>query len=86
MLAGEISTILLLANESTTFSETEEDAAPMTTEGLLGDQRLGRGRRDGHVGGVTGVLDVVASVHASLPAALISETARPTPEISGGPR
>ena len=35
MLAGEISTILLPAKVSTTFSETDEEAAPMTTDGLL---------------------------------------------------
>ncbi len=35
MLAGEISTILLSANVSTTFSETLDEAAPITTDGLL---------------------------------------------------
>ena len=34
MLAGETSTILLSAKVSTTFSETLDEAAPMTTDGL----------------------------------------------------
>ncbi len=87
MLAGEISMILLSAKVSTTFSETLDDAAPMTTDGLLSTSVPAEA--------VETVMSVEspeswmswqAGAPLTPPAALMSETARPTPAISGGPR
>ena len=87
MLAGEISTILLSAKVSTTFSETLDDAAPMTTEGLLATSVPAVAvETDMSVESPESWMSWQALVPSTPPAALMSETARPTPAISGGPR
>src|SRR6478609_9164342 len=85
VLAGEISTILLSAKVSTTLRETDDDAAPMTTDGLLATRVWAEAElTDMSVESPESWMSWQAVM--SVPAALISDTARPTPEISGGPR
>ena len=85
MLAGEISTILLSAKVSTTFSETLDDAAPMTTDGLLATSVPADAvETDMSVESPESWMSWQAVAPLTPPAALMSETARPTPEISGG--
>ena len=68
---------------STTFSETDDDAAPMTTDGLLATRVWAEAElTDMSVESPESWMSWQAVM--SVPAALISETARPTPEISGG--
>ena len=87
MLAGEISTILLSAKVSTTFSETDDEAAPMTTDGLLATRVPAEAVETAmSVESPESWMSWQASEPFTPPAALMSETARPTPAISGGPR
>ena len=87
MLAGETSTILLSAKASTTFSDTDEEAAPMTTEGLAATSVWPEAElTDMSVESPESWMLWQALTPFTPPAALMSETARPTPAISGGPR
>ena len=87
MLAGETSVILLSAKVSTTLSETLEDAAPMTTDGLLATRVPAEAvETDMSVESPESRTLWQAWAPLTPPAALMSLTARPTPAISGGPR
>jgi hypothetical protein len=87
VLAGETSTILLSANVSTTLSETLDEAAPITTDGLPATSVPAEDvETDMSVESPESWTSWQASAPSTPPAALMSETARPTPATSGGPR
>ena len=87
MLAGETSTILLSAKVSTTLSETLDEAAPMTTDGLPATSVPAEAvETDMSVESPESWTSWQALAPSTPPAALMSETARPTPATSGGPR
>ncbi len=87
MLAGEICTILLSVRVSTKFRDTLEDAAPTTTDGFSATMVWAAAVEiDMSVESPESSTKWHASAPPTPPASLISETARPTPAISGGPR
>ena len=87
MLAGETSTILLSAKVSTTLSETLDEAAPTTMDGLPAiSVPAEEVETDMSVESPESWMSWHALAPSTPPAALMSETARPTPAISGGPR
>ena len=79
--------ILLSAKVSTKLSETLDDAAPMTTDGLRATRVPAEAvETDMSVESPESRTLWHAVAPLTPPAALMSETARPTPAISGGPR
>ena len=87
MLAGETWVTLAAVRRSTKFSETLEDAAPMTTEASSWiSLRAEAVLMDRSVVSPESSIWWHAWAPLTPPAALMSETAMPTPATSGGPR
>jgi hypothetical protein len=88
VFAGEISTMQLLVSWSMTLSVTDEDSAPIAT-GTFALTSFVAAELDT----VMSVLspesvcgEIATSLSSTPPAALMSSTARPTPDSAGGLR
>ena len=87
MLAGETCVILAAVRVSTKLRDTLEDSAPMTTDGLAATMVPADAVEiDMSVESPESRMLWQALAPLTPPAALMSETARPTPATAGGPR